>query len=423
MDEGSGHRADAAPAWRRSLLLGLGVTVAAALALAVLDQVLAWALLPGLAAVGLARLGAETPHAPRPPAPIAAVTPQPEVAISVAELFEQPVIMLDERLFVRGFTPQAKVIFPALEAGRVVALAVRDPDALALLDRARTADDEIVAQVAELIGAQRQWRMRVRRMAQTDRPGAARVVALLEDISEQRALERLRVDFVANASHELRTPLASLLGYVETLQGPARNDPAARERFLAIMREQATRMARLIDDLLSLSRAELRAHQAPRGDADLALAVREIIESLRLSAQDRGVAIHLDAPATPVMLRADRDDLLRLCENLIENALKYGRDGKRVDVSIAVSDRTVELSVRDHGAGIAPEHIPRLTERFYRIDASHSRETGGTGLGLAIVKHIAARHGAKLEIESRLGEGSRFAVIFPAQAALDNPKT
>jgi two-component system, OmpR family, phosphate regulon sensor histidine kinase PhoR len=172
-------------------------------------------------------------------------------------------------------------------------------------------------------------------------------------------------------------------------------------------------MARLIDDLLSLSRAELRAHQPPSGTTDLGLAIREIAESLGMSARERGVALVLDVPASPVNIRADRDDMLRLCENLIENAIRYGRDGKTVEVSLASGPEAVRLSVRDHGPGIAAQHIPRLTERFYRADAAHGSATGGTGLGLAIVKHIVTRHRARLEIESQPGAGARFSVLFP----------
>jgi two-component system phosphate regulon sensor histidine kinase PhoR len=224
----------------------------------------------------------------------------------------------------------------------------------------------------------------------------------------------MRVDVIANASHELRTPLASLLGFVETLQGPARDDAKARERFLPIMREQAGRMARLIDDLLSLSRAELRAHQQPTALIDMGAIIREILDSLGLSARERGVALAMQLPDEPMMIRGDRDDLLRLVENLVENGIRYGRDGKAVTISLVRGPGgEVILSVRDHGPGIAAEHIPRLTERFYRADVSHSREIGGTGLGLAIVKHLVMRHRARLEIESRLGEGADFKVLFP----------
>ncbi|MFO1125815.1 MAG: ATP-binding protein [Methylocystis sp.] len=238
----------------------------------------------------------------------------------------------------------------------------------------------------------------------------------LRDLTESRRVERMRVDFVANASHELRTPLASLLGFVETLQGPARDDGETRGKFLAIMREQAQRMARLVDDLLSLSRIEQHMHLRPATPVDLTLLVAHIVDTLSQMAEDRGVAINLDLQPN-VVAPGDRDELARVIENLVENALKYGcaEDGacKPIDISLVRKGALVILSVRDYGPGVAPEHIPRLTERFYRVDAGKSRAKGGTGLGLAIVKHIVLRHRGRLAIESALGEGTLFRVILP----------
>jgi two-component system phosphate regulon sensor histidine kinase PhoR len=225
----------------------------------------------------------------------------------------------------------------------------------------------------------------------------------------------MRADFVANVSHELRTPLAAIAGFIDTLQGPARDDPAARERFLGIMQAQAWRMARLIDDLLSLSRIELRAHQRPDTPVDLVPIVRQIVDGLQTLARDRDVVLEVTAPTEPLMVLGDRDELTRLFENLIENGLKYGASGKRVDIAlapVAASDGQGEarVSVRDYGPGIAAEHLPRLTERFYRVDVGESRAQGGTGLGLALVKHILNRHHGRLSIDSREGEGATFTV-------------
>jgi two-component system, OmpR family, phosphate regulon sensor histidine kinase PhoR len=251
--------------------------------------------------------------------------------------------------------------------------------------------------------------------------GPAGVLLVFRDLTSARRLEHMRVDFIANASHELRTPLASLLGFIETLQGPARNDSAARTRFLEIMREQAQRMKRLIDDLLSLSRIELSAHVVPQTELDLRPTVEHMIDALRALARERGVDIRFDAEEGAFPVRGDRDELLRVVENLIENALKYGESGGRVEVSLrripaeAESGRPqTEIAVRDYGPGIAPEHLPRLTERFYRVDIAESRAKGGTGLGLAIVKHIVARHRGRLLIESEPGEGATFRVLLPA---------
>jgi len=244
------------------------------------------------------------------------------------------------------------------------------------------------------------------------------VLITFRDLTPLRQVEEMRADFVANASHELRTPLAALSGFIDTLQGPARDDVAAQKRFLPIMQAQATRMARLIDDLLSLSRIELNAHRRPDTRLDAVALVRQVADGLQTLARDRDVAIAIQAPAQPQLVLGDRDELIRVFENLIENALKYGAAGKRVEIAIAhgeTPDGTAELrvAVRDYGPGIAPEHLPRLTERFYRVDVAESREQGGTGLGLALVKHILNRHRGRLSIASTPGAGATFTAHIP----------
>jgi two-component system phosphate regulon sensor histidine kinase PhoR len=238
------------------------------------------------------------------------------------------------------------------------------------------------------------------------------------DQTPLRRVEEMRADFVANASHELRTPLAALSGFIDTLQGPAKDDTKARERFLGIMHTQATRMARLIDDLLSLSRVELSAHVRPDTLVDIVPIIRQVADGLEPLAGERQVAIDTDLPETPVVIAGDREELLRLFENLVENALKYGASGGKVVVSLisAVSGEGVpefRVIVRDFGPGIAPEHLPRLTERFYRVDVGDSRAQGGTGLGLSLVKHIVNRHRGRLLIESVLKKGATFTACFP----------
>ncbi len=243
-----------------------------------------------------------------------------------------------------------------------------------------------------------------------------------QDVTEARRMDRMRSDFVANASHELRTPLASLTGFIETLQGPAREDPAARDRFLAIMLEQAERMSRLVEDLMSLSRLELRAHVAPAERIDLVPLVAHVCDTLRPLAAELGVAIRLDAPADgPATVVGERDELIQVFQNLIENACKYGQSGKVVEVSVSRQGEEtgtpagmIDVSVRDYGPGIPPEHVPRLTERFYRVSIETSRMKKGTGLGLAIVKHILTRHRARLIVRSELDEGSVFTARFSA---------
>jgi two-component system phosphate regulon sensor histidine kinase PhoR len=263
-------------------------------------------------------------------------------------------------------------------------------------------------------------------------PGFERGLVLIsmQDLTPLRRVEEMRADFVANASHELRTPLASLSGFIDTLQGPARDDPAARERFMEIMKGQARRMARLIDDLLSLSRIELNAHLQPQTTADATAVVRQVADALQVLATERSVAIDVKAPAEPLIVIGDRDELTRVFENLIENALKYGGGGKRLDITLDRAEAAegageAVISVRDYGAGIPPEHLPRLTERFYRVDVGQSRAEGGTGLGLALVKHIVNRHRGRLHIESTLGQGATFTVrlpLSPAPARAETPE-
>jgi len=249
-------------------------------------------------------------------------------------------------------------------------------------------------------------------------------IALLsfQDITAVTAAGQMRRDFIANVSHELRTPLTALMGFIETLRGAARDDAKARTRFLEIMGNETERMNRLVGDLLSLSRVEAEERVRPDAEVDVASVVATTLRNLTPLATEAEVVLVPDLPSEPVMMRADRDQLMQVCTNLIENAIKYGGKGKRVYVSLrveahidALRARGLVLSVRDEGPGIAPQHLPRLTERFYRADEHRSRELGGTGLGLAIVKHILNRHRARIKITSALGEGSEFKVLLPLE--------
>jgi two-component system phosphate regulon sensor histidine kinase PhoR len=240
---------------------------------------------------------------------------------------------------------------------------------------------------------------------------------LLHDLTVVRRSEQMRADFVANASHELRTPLAAVSGFIETLRGHAKEDEAARDQFLTIMSVEAARMRRLIDDLLSLTRIEMNEHVKPEGRIEFEGVVRQAAAALKpLAAQD-GITVTVEAPSGLAQVFGDRDELVQLFQNLIHNAIKYGREKGKVQVTLGQQDGQVFACVRDNGEGIAPNAIPRLTERFYRVDVKRSRERGGTGLGLAIVKHIVSRHQGRLSIESKLGEGSTFTVFLPAAPA------
>jgi two-component system phosphate regulon sensor histidine kinase PhoR len=329
-----------------------------------------------------------------------------------------PVIALDRDGRVLALNEPAHALAPALRRGEPVSLALRMPELIETINRAYARGEEQRVEYSERVPIDRWFEtivMPVRREPNLGKPDL--VLLTFHDLTPLRRVEEMRADFVANASHELRTPLAALSGFIETLQGSARDDTKARERFLAIMEEQARRMARLIDDLLSLSRIELNAHRRPDAMVDLVPIVRQVVDGLQTLARDRGVTVHVEA-ANALMVPGDRDELVRVFENLVENALKYGAAGKRVDITLkpqmsSEGENDAIVSVRDYGPGIAPEHVPRLTERFYRVDVRESVAQGGTGLGLALVKHILNRHHGRLSIESTPGAGATFTVYLP----------
>ena len=336
---------------------------------------------------------------------------------SLLEAIPEPVLVISAASRILAANADARALFPALRPGELLALLLRSPDVLDAVERVRTSGKPETVAWRERVPVERIFDVK---LVALDAPFSARTIVLtLRDLTEAHRVERMRVDFVANASHELRTPLASLLGFVETLQGAARDDPRAREKFLVIMRDQARRMARLVEDLLSLSRIEQNLHLRPETPVDLVAVVGHVVDTLTPMAIENGVVLELQVPQE-VMVSGDRDELVRVAENLIENAIKYGNgsddETKPVEIDVAVQGNQAVLTVRDHGPGIAPEHLPRLTERFYRIDAGESRAKGGTGLGLAIVKHIVARHRGRLNIESRLGDGATFRVSLPLHA-------
>jgi two-component system phosphate regulon sensor histidine kinase PhoR len=237
-------------------------------------------------------------------------------------------------------------------------------------------------------------------------------LVVLRDLTREQQIERMRADFVANASHELRTPLTALTGFLDTILGAARNDEKAQAKFLGLMRSQAERMRRLIDDLLSLSRIEMNEHVRPQDEVDLAQVAAHVCDVLSGTARDFGCELKLDARG-PLLVTGSRDELVQVVQNLAENALKYASSGKLVEIVLRAEADQAEIAVRDHGPGIADEHIPRLTERFYRVNVQESRSRGGTGLGLAIVKHIVSRHRGRLTITSEIGKGSEFSVKIP----------
>jgi two-component system, OmpR family, phosphate regulon sensor histidine kinase PhoR len=339
-----------------------------------------------------------------------------------------PVIALDRNGRVLTVNESARSLAPALRLGEPVSLALRMPELIEAIGRAYATGDEQRVEYSERVPLDRWFEVIVKPVRRDPKLRMPDLVLMtFHDLTPLRRVEEMRADFVANASHELRTPLAALSGFIETLQGSARDDAKARERFLPIMQEQARRMARLIDDLLSLSRIELNAHRRPDTPVDLVPIVRQVADGLQTLARDRGVTVHVDA-ANAVRVPGDRDELVRVFENLVENALKYGASGKRVDIGLSEGEspegeQEARISVRDYGPGIAPEHVPRLTERFYRVDVRESRAQGGTGLGLALVKHILNRHHGRLLIESMPGAGATFTVYLPLVAGVTTEKT
>jgi len=297
-----------------------------------------------------------------------------------------------------------------LLGGFIRGAALRDvishPAALAALERGNNAAEGV--ELTGLGGLRRHWLMR----SSTLDDGTSLIRFL--DRSEARLAEQMRVDFVANASHELRTPLSTLIGYTETLREQADEiEPATRERFLSVVHDEARRMQRVVEDLISLSRIEAEKFTAPTEAVELEPLIGQASESARRMAEERSSPIVSAIANGLPAIAADRSQILQLLDNLIANALRYGEAGTPVTISAQAEGPMVHLSVADQGEGIAPEHIARVTERFYRVDTSRSRSLGGTGLGLSIVKHIVERHRGRLSIESEVGIGTTIHVFVP----------
>lgn len=325
-------------------------------------------------------------------------------------------IRRDERI--EAANAEAAALLGAGLAGRHFITALRQP---ALLDAVEACLRTGEAREAEFLtndGEQdTTFRVSVRALRLADAPGA---LVCFEDVTQLERAGQMRRDFVANVSHELRTPLTALIGFIETLRGPARDDPAGRERFLGIMAHEAQRMNRLVGDLLSLSRVEAEERVRPTTRIKPGELIRSTLHGLQPLADGAGVVLEQDLPEQDFSLRGDEDQLRQVLSNLAENAIKYSGRGATVTVTLHPPDYQpflrasgARIEVADTGPGIEAFHIPRLTERFYRVDSHRSREKGGTGLGLAIVKHIVNRHRGRLRVTSTPGVGTRFTVILP----------
>jgi two-component system phosphate regulon sensor histidine kinase PhoR len=333
-----------------------------------------------------------------------------------------PLMMLDRRRRIVQANPAAGKLFGSALAGRALTDVLRSPALLDATDAVLAGAPDQSVEFSVPGGLEQYFQANVAGLPAPASDGTVAIMSL-HDLTGSKRAEQMRADFVANASHELRTPLASLLGFIETLSGPAREDEDARLRFLAIMDQQAQRMSRLIEDLLSLSRIEMQEHDPPTGRTDLKRVLSSVANSLEHKAQDKNMSIEVVADDPPPVI-GDQDELAQVFQNLIDNAVKYGRAETKVMVTAEASQAAsarlgraaVAVAVSDRGEGIAREHLPRLTERFYRVDTARSRQLGGTGLGLAIVKHILSRHRGALEITSQEGAGSTFCVYLPAVA-------
>ena len=444
-----------------------GVAVAVLVVLAVIHRELAPWLLSGAAVTALAALAVNRSRPSAPPGAGAERADEPPVAgeadqrllDSAFEALTDPVLVIaggeaddiaGRRILLANAA--ARELFRIQREGALLVSALREPGVLEAVDEALFGG---IARTTDYsgVGAQtRHWRALTRPLPSPSREQSLALL-VLRDETEVRRMELMRVDFLANASHELKTPLASLAGFIETLKGHARDDARARDRFLDIMAVQADRMSRLVADLLSLSRIELNEHIPPSGRVDLARAAVDVVDAVSVLSAERGVSVRLDDRGTSAPVHGDRDEIVQVIQNLVDNAIKYSASGDTVEIVIRPdvpldeasapwsggnreggatrlplvtpdrdpAQRYAMLTVRDRGPGMAREHLPRLTERFYRVEGQKSGERSGTGLGLAIVKHIVNRHRGGLTVESAPGQGAVFTAYFPVAPARRDP--
>lgn len=344
-------------------------------------------------------------------------------AETILESLPHPLLLLSEDRQIVRATVGAEALLGASTPGRDLSSVLRNPKVLEAVDRVLAGGGREIIEFEIQFPTDRSLNAQIENLPTPAADGSTAVVALF-DVTEIKQVHQMRADFVANASHELRTPLSVLAGCVKTLRGPAKDDPEGRDRFLSMMDSHATRMTQLIEDLLSLSRIELNENMPPAGRVQLTTVISNVVTSLEIPAAERQIDVTIEPGLGIHEISGDESELNQLFLNLIDNSIKYSREGGIVDISLREGFREapspmppetphIEISITDQGTGIPPEHIPRLTERFYRVDTARSREMGGTGLGLAIVKHIVGRHRGALTVESTEGEGSTFTVYLP----------
>ena len=339
------------------------------------------------------------------------------VARAVLAQLPDPLVLLDSNGRVLFGNSAMYAVVGVPPEGKQISMLLRTPAVLEAIAHTTETGENLSVEFVAPVPVLRNYQAYTARLSV--RPAVTTL--LLHDLTTIKRTEQMRVDFVANASHELRTPLAAVSGFIDTLKGHARDDAQARDRFLDIMSVEAGRMRRLIEDLLSLTRIELNEHVRPSGKVSLETIVREAFAVLGPLAQIDKITLEVTAEPNLPLVTGERDELIQLFQNLIHNAIKYGRSDGHVWVTLSRAamqggrgaDQMVAAVIRDDGEGIASSAIPRLTERFYRVDVKRSREKGGTGLGLAIVKHIVSRHQGRMSIESKAGEGSTFTILLP----------
>jgi two-component system phosphate regulon sensor histidine kinase PhoR len=336
------------------------------------------------------------------------VTGEPaDFSRSLIEGLREPTLVVGQDGRVTLGNAAARKLFGDSIEGSVLSQVIAHPAATEWLERSDRGPAEEV-ELSALAGSRRHWLMR---MAPLD---DGLLLIRLIDRSEAHAAEQMRVDFVANASHELRTPLSTLIGYTETLREQGGEiDGETRERFLTVVDDEAHRMQSVVEDLFSLSRIEAERFSTPTDAVDLAPLISQVVENSRRAANERNSKLEVAIAAALPAIAADSGQILQLLDNLVTNALRYGTPGTPVTIAAEPEGAMVHLVIADEGEGIAPEHIKRVTERFYRVDTSRSRALGGTGLGLSIVKHIVERHRGRLTIESKLGVGTKMHVLLP----------
>jgi len=341
---------------------------------------------------------------------------------AVLEALPDPILMVDDSQRIVDANRAARALLGERLKGRDLPGVLRVPAVLEAVESAFAYQTGSELEFSLAAPVERTLSVRVEALAPD---GERMAIVAVHDVTAIKRTDQMRTDFIANASHELKTPITTLLGFIETLQGPTGEKEEERERFLAIMGHQATRMARLVQDLLSLTRIELSEHASPSAQVEIGVLLHGVIESLEPKVAAAGLEIVLDIPDDLPPVAGDGDQLNQVFQNLIDNAIQYGADGGRIEVSARPAEQVpartgrhagqaVAVAVRDWGQGISRQHLPRLTERFFRVDAARSRELGGTGLGLAIVKHVVNRHRGALTIDSELGQGSTFIVYLPA---------